>query len=44
MTAPPEVIQLVERFARNLVVYKRPEYKEAHVRVEFIDPFFRPGD
>lgn len=40
MTAPVQVIELVERFSRNLDVYKRPEYKEAQVRVEFIDPFF----
>ena len=40
MPAPPQVIDLVERFARNLDAYKRAEYKEAHVRVEFIDPFF----
>ena len=36
MPAPPQVIDLVERFARNLDAYKRAEYKEAHVRVEFI--------
>jgi hypothetical protein len=35
-----EVEGLVERFARNLDVYTRPDYKEAQVRVEFIDPFF----
>jgi predicted type IV restriction endonuclease len=35
-----EVEHLVERFARNLDVYKRPDYKEARARVEFIDPFF----
>jgi hypothetical protein len=39
-TAKVEVEQLIERFARNLDVYKRAEYKEAQVRVEFIDPFF----
>jgi len=38
--AKVEVEGLVERFARNLDVYKRGDYKEAHVRVEFIDPFF----
>jgi len=31
---------LVQRFARNLDVYTRPDYKETQVRVEFIDPFF----
>ncbi len=40
MTTPAQVIELVERFARNQDIYKRPEYKEAQVRVEFIDPFF----
>jgi hypothetical protein len=40
MAAPAEVEQLVERFRRNLDAYKRDEYKESRVRVEFIDPFF----
>jgi len=31
---------LVQRFARNLDAYTRPDYKETQVRVEFIDPFF----
>ena len=35
-----QVEGLVERFASNLEAYKRAEYKEAHVRVEFINPFF----
>jgi hypothetical protein len=30
----------VELFARNLDQYRRPEYKEAQLRVEFLDPFF----
>jgi hypothetical protein len=30
----------VERFASNLEAYKRAEYKEERVRVEFINPFF----
>jgi hypothetical protein len=34
------VERLVEHFARNLELYKRPEYKETQVRVEFIDPLF----
>jgi len=38
--AKAEVERLIERFARNLDAYKRAEYKEAHVRVEFIDPLF----
>jgi len=31
---------LVQRFARNLDVYTRSDYKETQVGVEFIDPFF----
>ena len=38
--ARTQIEQLVERFARNLDAYKRKEYKEARVRVEFVDPFF----
>ncbi len=37
--ARAEIERLVERFAHNLDVYKRAEYKETQVRVEFIDPF-----
>ena len=39
MPAPTGVLELVERFERNLDEYKRPDYKEARVRAEFIDPF-----
>jgi predicted type IV restriction endonuclease len=35
-----EIERLVERFDRNLDAYKRADYKEAHVRAEFIDPLF----
>ncbi len=38
MTPPNQVLQLIERFERNLSEYKRPDYKEARVRAEFIDP------
>ena len=40
MIAPVQILELVERFERNLDLYKRADYKEARVRVEFIDPFF----
>jgi len=39
-SARREIEALVERFARNLDAYTRPQYKETQVRVEFIDPFF----
>ena len=32
--------ELVERFRRNLDVYKKSSYNEAQVRIEFINPFF----
>ena len=38
--AQQAVKELVERFARNLEQYRRPEYNEANVRHEFIEPFF----
>ena len=41
MTAPAEILVLVERFRHNIDVYKRDDYKETRVRVEFIDPFFQ---
>jgi len=40
MTPPAKVLELIERFERNLDAYKRLDYREARVRVEFIDPFF----
>jgi predicted type IV restriction endonuclease len=40
LTPPDQVLELIERFERNLDKYKRPAYKETQVRVEFIDPFF----
>ena len=41
MDAPPKILDLVERFQRNYRDYSDASYKEARVRVEFIDPFFR---
>jgi type I restriction-modification system DNA methylase subunit len=40
VAAPSIVMELVDRFRRNLDVYKHDEYKETQVRVEFIDPLF----
>jgi len=41
MPAPPELLELVERFRRNLDAYKADQYREARVRQEFIDPLLR---
>jgi len=40
VAVPSIVMELVDRFRRNLDVYKHDEYKETQVRVEFIDPLF----
>lgn len=40
MPAPQIVIELVERFQRNIEAYKSGQYNETQVRREFIDPFF----
>jgi hypothetical protein len=41
MAAPREVIDLIERFARNRDTYLSHEYNETETRREFIDPFFK---
>ena len=41
MTAPPEVVELVERFDRYVDAYKRGKYNETQVRREFVDPLFQ---
>ena len=40
MTVPAELIELVERFERNIEAYKSGQYNEAQVRREYIDPLF----
>jgi type I restriction-modification system DNA methylase subunit len=40
MTAPKSIIDLVARFSTNRESYCASTYKEAHVRQEFINPFF----
>jgi predicted type IV restriction endonuclease len=41
MTAPKEVLELVERFDRNRDAYCSHKYIETRLRIEFIDPFFK---
>lgn len=38
--APKELVDLVERFGRNLDAYRSDAYNETRLRREFIDPFF----
>ncbi len=40
MTTPTKLLNLVEHFERNLDVYKRADYKESRVRVEFVALLF----
>jgi type I restriction-modification system DNA methylase subunit len=39
--APAEIIELVNKFERNLEAYKNPNYKEEQLKQEFINPFFK---
>jgi hypothetical protein len=41
LAAPKEIVDLVERFERNLLEYKSSAYNEAQTRQEFINPFSR---
>ncbi|HEY7067827.1 MAG TPA: N-6 DNA methylase, partial [Chloroflexota bacterium] len=40
MAAPPEVLELVERFQRDAAAYHTATYNETMLRIEFLDPFF----
>ena len=41
MTAPNEILSLVDRFRENRDSYHSPSYNEAQLREEFIDPMFQ---
>ncbi len=41
MSAPKDVLRLVEKFAQHLDSYKSGQYNEAQLRTEFLDPFFK---
>ena len=41
MTQPPQaILDVVERFARNVDLYLSPSCNESQARHEFMDPFF----
>jgi len=40
MTTPTKIVELAERFERNLEAYKQGRYNETQVRLEFINPLF----
>jgi predicted type IV restriction endonuclease len=39
--APHAILDLVERFDRNVAAYRSGAYNETQARREFIDPFFK---
>ncbi|MEI7843482.1 MAG: type I restriction enzyme HsdR N-terminal domain-containing protein, partial [Gallionellaceae bacterium] len=41
MSAPSEVLALIENFERNLDAYRGGKYNETQVRRDFIDPLFK---
>jgi type I restriction-modification system DNA methylase subunit len=41
MAAPSEILNLVDRFDRNIEAYRSTQYNETQVRREFLDPFFK---
>lgn len=40
MSAPKEIIELVNKFQRNIEAYKKSSYNEEQIKQEFINPFF----
>ncbi len=41
MSAPKDVLHLVEKFDQHLKAYRSPQYNEAQLRNEFLNPFFK---
>jgi hypothetical protein len=41
MSVPTQIVHLVDQFRDQLQAVKSPQYKEAWVRVNYIDPFFK---
>ncbi len=41
MSAPKEILDLVERYQRNREEYESGKYNETQLRREFLDPFFK---
>jgi hypothetical protein len=39
--APPQVLELIQRFDRNREAYRSPHYNETQLRREFLDPLFQ---
>lgn len=41
MDVPNEIIELVEKFERNIDAYKSSSFKEEQLKQEFINPFLK---
>ena len=41
MSAPKEILDLVERFEQQLDAYQSGQFNETQLRREFLDPFFK---
>jgi type I restriction-modification system DNA methylase subunit len=41
MSAPKEILRLIDQFEQNLDSYKSGQYNETQLRREFLDPFFK---
>lgn len=41
MPAPKKVLDLVQLFDRNADEYRSPEFKEANLRIQFVNPMFK---
>jgi hypothetical protein len=41
MSAPPKILELIDLYRRNADAYHAPQYNEAMVRQEFINPLFK---
>ena len=44
MAVPEKVLELIERFHRNLDAYRQSAYNETQLRQEFLNPFFKALD
>lgn len=41
--APAKIVELVDKFERNLEAYKNPSFKEEMLKQDFINPSLKPG-
>jgi hypothetical protein len=44
LSAPPEIVELAQKFDRRLNEYRSSCYNEEELRTEFVNPFFEATD